>query len=176
VVIGRITLPPQVVDRAVKELQSSDSQEAELHQQAIARLEREDLRLNKRLEGMYMDKLNGVIDADFYHEHSGEWKNARARIQSDIELHRAGGRHYVTEAANLLELAQHAQNLYDRQSPREKRRLLKFVVSNCTWKEGVLNVKYRQPFDLFATWQEVAKNPPDVEGGGNGQNEKWLLR
>jgi hypothetical protein len=36
----------------------------------------------------------------------------------------------------LLELARNAQRLFEKQNPREKRRLLNFVVSNCTWKGG----------------------------------------
>jgi len=32
----------------------------------------------------------------------------------------------------------------------EKRNLLDFMLSNCRWKDGVLEDDYRQPFDLLA--------------------------
>ncbi len=32
----------------------------------------------------------------------------------------------------------------------EKRRLLDYVVSNSTWKNGKLTPQYRQPFDIIA--------------------------
>jgi hypothetical protein len=43
-----------------------------------------------------------------------------------------------------------AQKLFERQEPREKRRLLNFVLSNCTWEHGEVVANFRQPFDLLA--------------------------
>jgi site-specific DNA recombinase len=56
----------------------------------------------------------------------------------------------LDEGVRLLELAQSARRLFDRQEAREKRRLLDFVVSNCSWKGGKLTVELRQPFDILA--------------------------
>jgi site-specific DNA recombinase len=42
-----------------------------------------------------------------------------------------------------------AHKLFQRQDSREKRRLLNFLLSNCTWKNGELEVTYRQPFDMI---------------------------
>ena len=43
---------------------------------------------------------------------------------------------YLNEGVQLLELAKNAQRLFARQEPRQKRRLLNFVLSNCTWEDG----------------------------------------
>ena len=43
-----------------------------------------------------------------------------------------------------------AAELFEKQSGSEKRRLLDFVLSNSTWGNGELRVKFRQPFDLIA--------------------------
>jgi hypothetical protein len=37
-----------------------------------------------------------------------------------------------------------------KQEPREKRRLLNFLLSNCTWEDGDVVATFRQPFDLLA--------------------------
>ena len=50
----------------------------------------------------------------------------------------------------ILELANRAAELFEKQSGSEKRRLLDFVLSNSTWGNGELRVKFRQPFDLIA--------------------------
>jgi hypothetical protein len=50
----------------------------------------------------------------------------------------------------ILELARDAEQLFEKQQPREKRRLLNFVVSNYSWKGGELTAVLRQPFDLLA--------------------------
>ena len=62
----------------------------------------------------------------------------------------------------------------EKQDPREKRRLLDFVLSNCSWKGGELTAIHRQPFDLLAETvavQELRKAAGEVS---NGLSEIWL--
>jgi hypothetical protein len=47
-------------------------------------------------------------------------------------------------------LAHNAHVLFESQPAAEKRKLLDFVLSNCTWKGGELTANGRQPFDVFA--------------------------
>jgi hypothetical protein len=56
----------------------------------------------------------------------------------------------MDEGAQILELARDAQRLFERQEPRQKRRLLNFVLSNCSWENGEVRAAFRQPFDLVA--------------------------
>jgi site-specific DNA recombinase len=53
-----------------------------------------------------------------------------------------------TEGVQLLELARNAQRLFEQQEPHEKRCLLHFVLSNCTWEEGEVVATFRQPFSF----------------------------
>ena len=63
----------------------------------------------------------------------------------------------LTWTRQLLALARNVQRLFAKQEPREKRRLLDFVLSNCTWEDGNVVATFRQPFDLLA---EKRKKPP----------------
>ena len=38
-----------------------------------------------------------------------------------------------------------------------KRKLLRFVLSGCTWKNGQLGFEYRKPFDLIAEFERAEK-------------------
>ena len=53
------------------------------------------------------------------------------------------------EGVQLLELAQRAHALFESQPSQQKRKILNFVLSNCTWKGGELTAQYRKPFDLL---------------------------
>jgi hypothetical protein len=55
----------------------------------------------------------------------------------------------IEDDIQLLELASEAHQLFIEQAPTEKRRLLEFMVSSASWKEGELSVTLRQPFDLI---------------------------
>jgi hypothetical protein len=49
------------------------------------------------------------------------------------------------EGVRLLELARNARRPFESQEPREKRRLLNFLVSNCSWKRGELTATHADP-------------------------------
>ena len=80
---------------------------------------------------MYMDKLDGRIDNDFFDRKAGEFRSEQSRMN---------------RGAPECEL-----ELRESQPPKENRKLLDFVLSNCWWKEGRLDADYRQPFDLIAS-------------------------
>ena len=69
---------------------------------------------------------------------SNQWRQEQDRCQRDIERHRNADRSYLSEGVALLELANNAQRLFGQQKPHEKRRLLNFLLSNCTCNDGIL--------------------------------------
>jgi site-specific DNA recombinase len=99
---------------------------------------------------MYVDKLDGLVDAAFFEKMSNQWREEQERCQSEIERHRSADKSYLSEEVALLELARDAQRLFAKQEPREKRRLLHFLLSNCTWDDGKVVTNFRQPFDMLA--------------------------
>lgn len=123
---------------------------------------------------MYVDKLDGQIDAAFFDRMAAQWRDEQARCLRDIERHQNANRSYLDEGVHVLELAQSARRLFDRQEPREKRRLLDFVVSNCSWKRGELTIELRQPFDIItqATASAVASTAPSDTN--LSQSGNWL--
>ena len=73
----------------------------------------------------------------------------------------------------LLKLSRLAYELFTKQGPRQKRRLLNFLVSNRTRKHGGLEVTYRQPFDLIPEMNSVQeKNAVGISS--RSLFESWL--
>lgn len=176
-VVRRIVLPEPFVNWASEALRLANADDAGLRDEAVSRLTAEQERIKKRLDAMYRDKLDGIITAEMFDRNAGQWTAQIDQLDRAIEDHQVGSdKNYLLEGRQLLELIKIMPELFDRQPPREKRELLKFVVSNSTWKEGTLTVSYRQPFDLFTTWSEKMNNEPASKGMKNGQIEDWLLR
>ena len=99
---------------------------------------------------MYVDKLDGRIDTEFFDQKSTAWREEQRQILQTIEKHQNANQDYLEEGVGLLELANRAAELFERQDVREKRRLLDFVLSNSAWANGVLTPTFRQPFDIIA--------------------------
>jgi|SRR5271157_2124343 len=123
---------------------------------------------------MYEDKLDGRIGNDFFDTKAAEMPAAQTAVMRDLEAHQTANRSYIEEGVQLLELAHNAHVLFESQLAAEKRKLLDFVLSNCTWKGGELTAKYRQPFDVLAV--AVASEQQRVAGGsaGTARNDIWL--
>ena len=82
----------------------------------------------------------------------------------------------MDEDAQILELASNAQSLFERQPAREKRRLLNFLLSNCSWEDGEVIATFRQPFDLLAKTVADAACVNAEDNANLTENEIWLGR
>ena len=173
-VLGRLTFDDEVLAWVREALSQSHADEKRDHERAVAKLTKEHERLQQRIHAMYVDKLDGRIDAGFFDRMSAEWRAEQDRCLREIERHTGADQSYLEEGVRVLELAKNAQRLFDKQEPREKRRLLNFVVSNCSWKEGELSVSLRQPFDLLADTAAQAEQAEGSEDADLAKRAMWL--
>lgn len=100
-------------------------------------------REHAKIASMYIDKLDGKIDADFFDRKAAEWRLEQTRILKAIEDHDKANQTYLKEGIQLLELTQRVPLLFRKQSPSEKRQLLNFVLSNCLWKDNALKANFQ---------------------------------
>ena len=144
------------------------------HEEAIKRHQAEYKRLQDRINAMYVDKLDGLVDTAFYETMSTQWRGEQNRRRHEIERHQNADKSYKDEGVALLDLARNAQRLFAKQEPREKRRLLNFVLSNCTWEDGEVVTIFRQPFDMLAETATLAARNEAGENAKASKSEIWL--
>ena len=157
-------------------LLDSHHDEKQFHAAAVEKLQREHRRLQDRLERMYEDKLDGQIDNDFYNRKAAEYRSEQARIMREIEAHGTANQTYIEDGVRLLEIAQRARDLFESKPPAEKRKLLNFVLSNCSWKDRELTVEYRHPFELLAVAVASEKQQAGEGIAKTAESGIWLLR
>jgi DNA invertase Pin-like site-specific DNA recombinase len=172
--LGQLRFDDEVLDWVREALQASHADERHEHEEAIKRLQAEHRRLGERISTMYIDKLDGKIGGDFFDKMAGQWREEQRRLQHDIERHEEAEQSYMDEGVRILELARNAQALFERQPAREKRRLLNFVLSNCSWEDGEVVATFRQPFDLLAETTTIAARSSAGSGLNSSKNEIWL--
>lgn len=172
--LRNLTFPNDVREWIVTALRESHVDEKAFHDEAIARLQAEYRRLQNRIDAMYLDKLDGRIDTAFFDSKSAEWRSEQDRLLRGVATHQAANETYIEEGVQLLQLAHRAHDLFERQEPAEKRRLLNFLLSNCVWKDGVLTANYRQPFDMLALARQAAGDQVGESAAEKGSFENWL--
>ncbi len=148
--MNAIRFDAETLDLMRTALRSSHEDEEKFHREAVARLEETCARTQKRVDAMYLDKLDGVIDAAFFERHAVEWREEQRRARRQIVEHETANQSYMEEGILLLELAHEAGRLFAAQPPEEQRKLLQFILSNSEYSGGTLTVHWRQPFDILA--------------------------
>ena len=172
--LGRLKFDDEVLEWVRDALHASCADELGEHEEAIKRLQTEHKRLQDRIHAIYVDKLDGLIDTAFFDKMSNQWREEQNRCQREIDRHQNADKSYLDEGVQLLELARNAQSLFAKQKPREKRRLLNFVLSNCTWEDGEVVATFRQPFDMLAETYTAAAHIEADETATSAKNEIWL--
>ena len=174
--LGRLRFDDEVLEWVRDALHASHADERREHEEAIKRLEVECKRLNDRIHAMYVDKLDGLVDTAFFEKMSNQWREEQNRCQREIDRHQNADKSYLDEGVALLELAKNAQRLFAKQEPREKRRLLNFLLSNCTWEDGEVVATLRQPFDMLAETVVAARSESTTGTASSRISEKWRPR
>lgn len=175
-VLQGISFSDDVVELVTRALRESHHDETTFREDAIAKLQAERKRVQSRIDTMYLDKLDGRINAEFFDRKAAEFRVQQGDILREIQAHQAADQNYIEEGIKLLDLARSAHGRFENQPAKEKRKLLDFVLSNSTWKSGELTAQYRQPFDLLADAARAAEGATLGASAILGQNDNWLLR
>ena len=172
--LGRLSFSDEILAWVSAALRDSHADEQREHEAAVARLHAESERLQHRIHAMYVDKLDGRVEKGFFETMSAQWRSEQDRCLREIRYHQAADQSYLSEGVRLLELAHGAQRMFRRQQPSEKRKLLNFVLSNCTWQNGLLTPTFRQPFDLIAETAMLAGVKETAGGQIPERHPGWL--
>ena len=164
----------EVLEWVVTALKESHGDEKRYHDEMVGKLQKEYHKLQDRIDAMYVDKLDAQITQEFFDRKNSDWRAEQAEILRKIEKHQNANSSYLEEGVQLLELAQKAAVLYEKQEMKEKRHILDFVFSNCRWKDGALIPNYRKPFDLLALTNFTHQNKKATSPAKSGLSEIWL--
>lgn len=134
----------------IEALKASHKDEAEFHKRAVDDLTRELGKIRSRMSQAYEDKLDGKIDERMWNDLHARYTERQEALERQISAHMAADRSYLQQGGQILELANRAYNLYLQQSHEERATLLRFVLLNCSLKDGNHTAVYRKPFDMLA--------------------------
>ncbi len=114
-----------------------------------ARLKREEVRLLKRLEMVYLDKPSGDVSLDVYRSLREGAKRDLAQIQGELATTGLDDGSSRLDPGALLELASQAGNRFKSAPAEERRELLTHLCSNCVYDQAGVQVQLRKPFDMM---------------------------
>jgi site-specific DNA recombinase len=148
-ILRDIYIPDDVLAQLQESLLNDKGRDEEIREQQRRLLEQRLTQVHRRLDLAYQHKLDGKITEEFWERKSAEWQAEERQIVASVESLEAANPDRTLDAAKILELANKAYSLYVKQSPAERAKLLKMVLSNCAIDAVSLYPTYRKPFDLI---------------------------
>lgn len=175
-----------------KALKESHRDVIEYHKKALKKLRKQESILENRLEQLYNDKLDQIIDLDTYKRKFKQFSEERKTIATSINEHIDADTAYIQLGANIYDLSQIALDLYIKANEEEKRELISLVFDTLTLDEGVLSASPREPFKILVSLNQHTKSSKkekieflseenfepgfsrQSEGAESAENESWL--
>ena len=155
-----------------KALKESHADEIEVSTSQRESLNRSFEKIQKRLEAVYVDKIDGKITIEFYEQRFKEYTAEKdAILESLNNLNRANTKYYEAGYA-IHELACKAKDIYlsRKATPEEKRLLLSQMFSNLHQNKSRITPDYTLAFQFLIEWMprinksfEPTKNPAHSE-------------
>lgn len=155
--LKRLQISDETLNWIIPILKSSHREEIEFHEARVNELRDRYDKLSKKIELIYEDKLDNKIPEELWFKKHEEYKAEINRIDEQLQQHKQGNFDYIESGIQILELAKNAYRLYIQKNTLEQRRLLNFVLSNCSLTNGKIEYTYNEPFDLIAEGLEVEK-------------------
>lgn len=146
-VFKRLKIPVNVLEEITESLRSVHKGKSEFREAQLQKLNQEKNINAKRVENMYMDKLDGRITADEYDNRYKEFRSKIDEIDKKLfSLQQAEDEYYVT-TNYLLDLANRAYDLFVSSEMEQKRQLLKMTLQNLVLNGRKVEYEGVKPFN-----------------------------
>ena len=120
--LRRVSIDEDIVAWISTALRESHSDQKQFRDESIAKLKEDHVRLQKRLDVMYEDRLDSRIHVSLFERKSAEYRQEQTRILAEIEGFGSADGQYVEAGIRLLELTRNMHRLFEKQQATEKRR------------------------------------------------------
>lgn len=153
-----IALSEKQIAEVTSYLKEIHESKAKFHIESLEALRKEQDRLQRRLNQIYDDKLDGLIDEKMYLERVSTYKARQAEIVQQMDRHEKADKNFYITANLVMNLAMRAREIFKSSEVDEKRQLLDLVFQNLEFKDGSLSLSVREP---FLTMMEFKKRPEE---------------
>lgn len=147
-------IPQEVLDQIVDTLKSVHNDKINFQQNQFDQLNDERQLFTKRLDRLYLDKLDRRITDDEYDKYYQLFREQIGSLDTRLAMLQEAEDNYYLTARYLLELANRAYDLFASSEVEERRQLLKLVLLNLKLTGKTLVYQAQKPFDTFLAYHD----------------------
>ena len=161
--LGRLSLGTNTTQWLKDKLKESHQDEVKFREDSLRSLNNTFGQVRNRLDKIYDDKLDGLIDEETYHRKREELLTQQADLTNQIKLHTVADEKYVDFGGLILDVANRASEIYQVRKPDQKRYLCNFVFSNLFLMDKKLQFSFNTIFQAVLNYQETKDVLPRVD-------------
>ncbi len=105
--------------------------------------------LKKRIDNLYIDKLDGKISEEFWHEKNSEWHAQKNELLNKLQILNNSSKNFYEGSNLLLNFCKEAPARFLAGTPQTKRQIINLLCSNLYYKDGKLSVEMKSAFDFL---------------------------
>lgn len=167
-------MTPSMFEWLGRALKENSEVIASEHARVLDRLRRDQDDIRERMKQVYIDHVDGKIDGDLFNRITEDFRDDQRSLARELDRLATAHEAYIDDGIALLGIAKDARRMFAEASFASKRNILSHLLSNCTYKEGKVDVAFRKPFDII-----VESRPrEELTGAGFGaktpKGKKWL--
>lgn len=148
-ILKGITIPPEKKEIIINSLKKKHKNQVEYDESVTIKIETQTKVLKNRLNKLYIDKLDGTVNDDFYFENREKWQIELDKLEMQRNDLRADNTEFMRKANNFLELCENLYLWYFKQSNEEKRNVLNIIVSNFSYNGQKLSIELKSTFETM---------------------------
>jgi len=153
-VFKKLQVPDYILEQIVTSLQKSHEGKADFRETQYKQLTEEHEVYTKRLEKIYIDRLDGRITDNEYDKFYQSFRDKVAEIDTRLAMLQEADDNYYITARYLLELANRAYELFKSSEVEERRQLIKLVLSNLRVEDKLVRYDAIKPFDTILNYAD----------------------
>jgi DNA invertase Pin-like site-specific DNA recombinase len=127
-------------------------------------------RLKNRLNKLYIDRIDGVIEEEFYNENQKAWQSELDDAQISLNAILKNNKYFIEDVSRVFELCKNASTLYLNGNDEEKRKLVNLLCSNFSWDGENLHIELKSAFG------EILKRANFKNSGASRQSSNNIIQ
>ena len=154
VLLERLSISEETVKKVLDLLKSEHDNIQLFYKNAIAQTRAEYNKLQKKLDTLYEDRLDGRITVDDYDKYVNKYKAEMEELDRKLVEYTNNDKSFVVTAEYLLRLASKAKYLFESSQPQQKNKILRLLLANLTLNQKRLQLNLLQPFNGLVSSQK----------------------
>ena len=170
--LRELVIAPEIIDWLKNELLSSDVTEQAAREHAVRRNQADLNRIERRLDTLYEDRLDGRIEVSRYDQKASEIQLELQRVRAKLSECQAPVPS-VAQSLDLMALTSRVADLFLSQRGDEQRKLLRLVVDDASWQTGELRFSFRSPFEQLRLSNSATARNERTSGSIRADFDIW---